>query len=97
MVKLPPIFVCDTMTGIRTDGQTNALPLGEYSKSAQSSVSRFMQAANGMRYNAPHQVGNMAMLKSPSEDSFSGLPSNIQTRGPDGNRARMTPLWNQKR
>lgn len=50
---------------------------------AQLSVSRFMQAANGMRYDAPHQVGNMAMLRSPSENSFSGLPSNIQTRGHD--------------
>ena len=36
-----------------------------------------------MRYDARHQVGNVAMFRRSSEYSLSELLSNIETRGPD--------------
>jgi hypothetical protein len=52
-------------------------------KPARLGVSRFTQAAGGMRYDAPHQAGHTAMLRNFSENSFSDRASNYETRGPD--------------
>ena len=49
----------------------------------RSDVGCFTHAANRMRYDAPHQVGNQVMRKDFSENSLSGLSSSSQTHGPD--------------
>jgi hypothetical protein len=59
-------------------------------------VSRFTQAARGMRYDAPHQAGYTAMLRNISENPFPDRASNYETRGPDVSvRARPSPAESQ--
>jgi hypothetical protein len=64
---------------------------------AEFGVNRLTHAARSLRYNATHQAGHKAMLRSFTENSFSEGAPNSQTRGPDGiERARGQPAESQK-
>ena len=84
MTTRSPIFTSDTISENLTDRHTNVLPFGGQSQHRTIGCEPLHLGHERHALRRPRQVGNMAMLRHPSDQSLSGLALHAQTRDPDG-------------